>query len=699
MSLKDHSIFLLILALFTSCHLFPQSPDQIQPEEVAQLSPSLAEIPIVLDLAKTFSDTTLGLSNSSEVVFEQYSDGHPLHESMLWLRKLILRFQDSLSADIERLKETLNQSHTRNKYLADNLQFSILPPAPFQQSISECGLKKGFIPFSAHHLENVIDFQDLPQSIYIAQNPIFVNRDLTAWQTTITENAQKCTIWQPNDITELPELVQAADCSHPLETLCLQSVGPNTHSYHTAHAQIRQQLFITTQHLYYLLSQLLLYPSPDSRVASDIGLHLTQAYASFANYTRGETSLQAVFAARHCVDLTQLSLHKAQHAETWKAERRQQTNFEQIQTLVNQHASSLKTLETHQQSKFEQTQASIKTLEMHQQSKFEQIQALVNQHAANIKTLETNFQALTTKRSQHDAEKGKGPNTKRTPPEGSGLTDHLTRGQQNNDNVDGDTADGVKAKENDGDNTHNGDNADDTQTRDNVDGDNADGDNAKQNDGDNADNGDAADDDDDNNHNDDGGDDDDENRPTNTTSLETSWSNYFTWNYWYPAQNQSGQVNQSDQPEQVSQAEQPPTQLQPYNRGNDSFPSYVYNNIPMVHLWPFVSLFTLASYHLFTIVDFYINLLWKILTVFLAVYTFILSQRVTRLEARCLTCERRYEANDQTQLPALKDLSNLKKLASRHARHQIQFADHHEPDSAQSLLPKPRRPNDPQTCL
>ena len=171
MSLKDHSIFLLILALFTSCHLSLQSPDQIQPEEVAQLSPSLAEIPILLDLAKTFSATTLGLSNNSDAAFEQYSDGHPLHKSMLWLRKLILRFQDSLSADIESLNETLNQSQPRNKYHADNLQFFILPPAPFQESISECGLRKGFIPFSAHHLENVIDFQDLPQSIYIVQSP------------------------------------------------------------------------------------------------------------------------------------------------------------------------------------------------------------------------------------------------------------------------------------------------------------------------------------------------------------------------------------------------------------------------------------------------------------------------------------------------------------------------------------------------
>ena len=43
----------------------------------------------------------------------------------------------------------------------------------------------------------------------------------------------------------------------------------------------------------------------------------------------------------------------------------------------------------------------------HQQSNFEQIQALVNQHAANIKTLETNFQALPAKQSQRDATKRK----------------------------------------------------------------------------------------------------------------------------------------------------------------------------------------------------------------------------------------------------------------------------------------------------
>ena len=190
MRFKEHSIFLLVLALFTSCHLFLQSPDQTQPEQMAQLPPSLAEIPIALDLAKTFSDTTLGLSNNSDAAFEQYSDGHPLHESMLWLRKLILRFQNSLSVDIDSLNETLVQP--RKKYLAGNLQSLYSPTNKASLSVAS---KKGSSrsvsitwimssTFRTYHSQF---------TLYRAQNPIFVNRDLTALQTTITENAQKCT--------------------------------------------------------------------------------------------------------------------------------------------------------------------------------------------------------------------------------------------------------------------------------------------------------------------------------------------------------------------------------------------------------------------------------------------------------------------------------------------------------------------------
>ena len=57
----------------------------------------------------------------------------------------------------------------------------------------------------------------------------------------------------------------------------------------------------------------------------------------------------------------------------------------------------------------------------------------------------------------------------------------------------------------------------------------------------------------------------------------------------------------------------------------------------MVQFWPFSNLLSLAAFHLFNIVEFYINLLLKILTLFLASYVFVLDRRVQRLEHKCDT--------------------------------------------------------------
>ena len=108
----------------------------------------------------------------------------------------------------------------------------------------------------------------------------------------------------------------------------------------------------------HLLYKLLFYTSPDSCVASDIN----PSFYFPCQLHPGWDFAPSCFCSQTLC--RQLSLHKAQHAEAWKVER-------------------------------------------HQQSNFEQIQALVNQHAANIKTLETNFQALPAKQSQRDATKRK----------------------------------------------------------------------------------------------------------------------------------------------------------------------------------------------------------------------------------------------------------------------------------------------------
>ena len=116
-------------------------------------------------------------------------------------------------------------------------------------------------------------------------------------------------------------------------------MGTKTYSNRSDHQTNRQLLLASSQHLYYLLTQLATYPSPQKRFASDISLHLTEAFETFANLIENKVNVpyQALFASQRCIGLVQLALQKAQHSEGWKAEERQQSNFDAIQKLLNDH--------------------------------------------------------------------------------------------------------------------------------------------------------------------------------------------------------------------------------------------------------------------------------------------------------------------------------------------------------------------------
>ena len=73
---------------------------------------------------------------------------------------------------------------------------------------------------------------------------------------------------------------------------------------------------------------------------------------------------------------------------------------------------------------------------------------------------------------------------------------------------------------------------------------------------------------------------------------------------------------------------------------NETYPAYLYSKFQMVQFWPFSNLLTLAAFHLFNIVEFYINLLLKILALLLASYVYVLDRRVQRLEQKCDTLNR-----------------------------------------------------------
>jgi hypothetical protein len=58
----------------------------------------------------------------------------------------------------------------------------------------------------------------------------------------------------------------------------------------------------------------------------------------------------------------------------------------------------------------------------------------------------------------------------------------------------------------------------------------------------------------------------------------------------------------------------------------------------MVRIWPFSYLISLALYHLLSVIEFYLNLLWKIATLFLFVYVYILANRLSNVQNKQKEC-------------------------------------------------------------
>ena len=67
--------------------------DQDSVPQLDQLSPSISDLPIILNLAQTFSKASLGVQGDA---FQNWVDENPLDASMLTLRNLVLKFQSAV---------------------------------------------------------------------------------------------------------------------------------------------------------------------------------------------------------------------------------------------------------------------------------------------------------------------------------------------------------------------------------------------------------------------------------------------------------------------------------------------------------------------------------------------------------------------------------------------------------------------------
>ena len=555
-------ILKIMLALSVPACSFPD-PQLSERDTMPQPQPSKLNFPGVLNLVHTFSQASLGLQQD---VLKLWIVGNQLDSSTAELRDFVVKFQEAVLTDIDRLNQTFNQNKPFPYFLSETTKFTVLSAKSFQQNLYECASLHGYLPYGTHLLHNVIDQQQVPLKIQISQNPIFRSGDARQWRNTIDTNSELCSIWQINSVTNQAEVIAAQpNCGQDLPSICLQAAGTQTYSNLSDHRANQHQLLASTQHLYYLLTQLETYPSPHKRFASDILVHVLEAFDIFANFIENETqmSYQALFASKRCIGLVQLALQKAQHSESWKAEERQQLNFEAIQELLNNHTSL-------------------------------------------IQNMESRFRGLVLQQRQVEPLSKGGPSDDPSNQKGSGSAAEFgsppNTAPQSHENT----------NQNDANHHHANDSVSYPYENVTLYG------NVNQYD--------------DNPHDDDNAnvsltyqtDSDDQSADLNVT---WSISNLFSWEFWgFQTQNLTETTLSQNLEDQFEMFD---------SSSNESYPAYIYSKFQMVQFWPFSNLLTLAAFHLFNIVEFYINLLLKILALLLASYVFVLDRKVQRLEQKC----------------------------------------------------------------
>ena len=163
--------------------------------------------------------------------------------------------------------------------------------------------------------------------------------------------------------------------------------------------------------------------------------------------------------------------------------------------------------------------------------------------------------------------------------------------------------------------------------------------------------------------------------PIRQIVMTWSFSNLFSWEFWsFQTQNLTETTLSQNLEDQFETFD---------SSSNESYPAYIYSKFQMVQFWPFSNLLTFAAFHLFNIVEFYINLLLKILALLLASYVFVLDRKVQRLEQKCDQLNQVVININRPDSPSC-DPNRMKQLALR--QHHTQQSSSSDRQCVQPLL-------------
>ena len=575
------------------------------------------DLPPLIQLTQLFDDVQGGPPQS----FPRWPQDI---EDLNVLKTSIITFQEVIQKDIERL-ENIPDPRISDFFISDTLKFSVLAPNSFQQHLETCGVRNGYLPYGMHLLNNAIHQSRIPAPIFISQKPIFKSADVLKWAAIIDQNANSCAIWQLTAIGT-PEVRPEADCNSHMHSICIQAAGNQSYFNLLMNQNAIPQLLTFTKFLNYLLSQISSLEAPESKYASDIGMHLSQSATYYAeNIEReGLVSYAMLAAAQHSVNLLLLALTKSQHSSFWQTENLQQSNFDKIQSTWNQNTRFLAKLVSRVEAQIEQNKRKGRQMD----------------NGANVSTVRPTQQEGSGVEDHHQASSPSTaqPFTSSTSPP---LPPHNHQDRHDR---------------------HHHDNQNNRHNATNVGNDNNDDNNAR--------------------HDDNRSNQNDDNRSNQNDENQPDSPSMFSWVYWF---GQSTNTNNQTLPSNATDDNYDNiTSVNIQGQGApDGFPFDIYMNWDIIRFWPFTHLIPFARFHLLALIEFYINLIWKCLTLALAVYVGLLSRRVRKLEIKC-------NSLDQAANVQMFNLNQnqIKHLSSTHAKRNRQHGPH---------VPNPVLKDDPQS--
>ena len=485
------------------------------------------------------------------------------------------KWSATLHRDLAKARNFQSQS-AESLYLGNHVKYVVLPESDFQGALRECALShQGYLPVDISQLQSAIDFKSIPDEIFLNPKALFPNQDVSENNKKFKNHQNYCSIWKKKGDYGNPEVIDGKPCTKRLESICLFGAGSQTYQNRIMIDQVQKGIDVIGQQIIYLLSELKKYPDTHPNIVSDKVKHLVDGFSHYGDFVE-----EYINKGQFNFSIL-FSLQHCLHLVNLALHRSQHSEFWYSQTRQQKNFDSIKVYTDKMSDVLRSFQRALQNIScpMSEPSPPPNWSPDSRQHFYNVNettTLPNDFDDFVT------------------------TTIFPTTVRSNDHQPDDDGHDGSGMA--------------------------------------------GSDDDDDDNDGD---------QPLSYQQIFINWlSNPFgAGNQSRPQSNSSESDSVDDNPSADEDQSSPQSNSSESdsidddfssdnddNEDGDDWRSRIYKDWKMVRIWPFSYLISLALYHLLSVIEFYLNLLWKIATLFLFVYVYILANRLANVQNKQKEC-------------------------------------------------------------